>query len=97
MFVFLMSGGSGSGGFMEAFKENPLFIVFNIITSAVVVAFIVERFVFQLTKYRVNSKEFFAQVRKLVAGGNIDRAIKLCEAGLASRTQTRAPTKSTRR
>jgi biopolymer transport protein ExbB len=81
MFVFLLSGGSGSGGFMDAFKENPYFIVANIITSAVVVAFVIERFVFQLTKYRVNSKEFFAQVRKLVAGGNIDRAIKLCEAG----------------
>lgn len=85
MFVFLMSGGaatgSSSGGFMEALRENPYFIGANVITSAIVVAFIVERLVFQLTKYRVNSKEFFAQVRKLVAGGNIDRAIKLCEAG----------------
>ena len=41
---------------------------------------VVERFVFQLTRYRVNSKEFFAQVKKLVTAGNIDRAIKLCEA-----------------
>jgi biopolymer transport protein ExbB/TolQ len=29
----------------------------------------------------VNSKEFFAQVKKLVQAGNIDRAVKLCEAG----------------
>ena len=42
---------------------------------------VVERFAFQLTKYRVNSKEFFAQVKKLVTAGNIDRAIKLCDAG----------------
>jgi len=28
----------------------------------------------------VNSKEFFAQIKKLVAAGNIDRAIKLCDA-----------------
>jgi biopolymer transport protein ExbB/TolQ len=28
----------------------------------------------------VNSKEFFAQIKKLVTAGNIDRAIKLCEA-----------------
>jgi len=28
----------------------------------------------------VNSKEFFAQVKKLVTAGNIDRAIKLCDA-----------------
>jgi biopolymer transport protein ExbB/TolQ len=33
-----------------------------------------------MTRYRVNSKEFFAQVKKLVLAGNIDRAIKLCEA-----------------
>jgi biopolymer transport protein ExbB/TolQ len=33
-----------------------------------------------LTKYRVNAPEFMAQVRKLVQAGNIDRAIKLCEA-----------------
>jgi biopolymer transport protein ExbB/TolQ len=45
-----------------------------------VLTFVVERTVFQLTRYRVNSKEFFAQVKKLVAAGNIDRAIKLCEA-----------------
>jgi biopolymer transport protein ExbB/TolQ len=28
----------------------------------------------------VNSREFMAQIRKLVQAGNIDRAIKLCEA-----------------
>jgi biopolymer transport protein ExbB/TolQ len=33
-----------------------------------------------MTQYRVNSKEFFAQIKKLVTAGNIDRAIKLCEA-----------------
>jgi biopolymer transport protein ExbB/TolQ len=39
-----------------------------------------ERFVFILSKYRVNTEEFMAQVRKLVQAGNIDRAIKMCEA-----------------
>ena len=29
----------------------------------------------------MNSKEFFAQIKKLVTAGNIDRAIKLCDAG----------------
>ena len=28
----------------------------------------------------VNAKEFFGQIKKLVVAGNIDRAIKLCEA-----------------
>ncbi|HEX2870338.1 MAG TPA: MotA/TolQ/ExbB proton channel family protein [Polyangiaceae bacterium] len=49
-------------------------------TSAIVLTIVIERFVFQMTRYRVNSKEFFAQVKKLVSAGNIDRAIKLCEA-----------------
>jgi biopolymer transport protein ExbB len=74
-------GGSGSGGFMEAFKENPTFLSINLVVSALVIALIVERTAFQLGKYRVNSKEFFAQIKKLVTAGNIDRAIKLCDAG----------------
>jgi len=89
MFVVLLEGtgaaaaqsGQGAGGLMEAFKENPLFLSFNLVVSAIVVAIIVERAVFQVTKYRVNSKEFFAQIKKLVTAGNIDRAIKLCDAG----------------
>jgi biopolymer transport protein ExbB/TolQ len=66
---------------MEAFKDNPTFLSVNLVVSAVVVALIVERAAFQLGKYRVNSKEFFAQIKKLVTAGNIDRAIKLCDAG----------------
>ena len=65
---------------VDAFKHNPTFMVLNLCTSAVVLTIVVERFIFQLTRYRVNSKEFFAQVKKLVSAGNIDRAIKLCEA-----------------
>lgn len=78
MFVFLSGGG---GSFMEAFKENPTFLSMNLVVSAIVIAMIIERTAFQLSKYRVNSKEFFAQVKKLVTAGNIDRAIKLCDAG----------------
>jgi biopolymer transport protein ExbB/TolQ len=75
------STASGGNSLMEAFKENPTFLSINLVVSAIVVAVIVERTWFQLTKYRVNSKEFFAQVKKLVVSGNIDRAIKLCDAG----------------
>src|ERR1017187_6683037 len=71
----------GGGGLMGAFKERPTFLVANLVVSAVVVAMIVERVAFQLSKYSVNSKEFFAQIKKLVTAGNIDRAIKLCDAG----------------
>ncbi len=74
-------GSSGHASqLVEAFKNNPTFLTMNMVTSAVVMTIVVERFSFQLTRYRVNSKEFFAQVRKLVVAGNIDRAIKLCEA-----------------
>ncbi len=88
MFVSLLSGapaaaggGSGGAGLVEAFKENPTFLSINLVVSAVVIALIIERAAFQLGKYRVNSKEFFAQIKKLVTAGNIDRAIKLCDAG----------------
>ena len=69
-----------SSQLVEAFKHNPTFMVMNLCCSAVVLTIVVERLVFQLTRYRVNSGEFFAQIKKLVTAGNIDRAIKLCEA-----------------
>src|SRR5580658_6763354 len=91
MFVALLSGvstaaadaggGGSSNGLMEAFKENPTFLSINLVVSAIVMAYVIERAAFQLGKYRVNSKEFFAQIKKLVTAGNIDRAIKLCDAG----------------
>ncbi|MGC4065358.1 MAG: MotA/TolQ/ExbB proton channel family protein [Polyangiaceae bacterium] len=79
-FLLLAAEGTGSSQLISAFKHNPTFIVMNLVTSAVVLTLIAERAIFQLTRYRVNSKEFFAQIKKLVAAGNIDRAIKLCEA-----------------
>jgi biopolymer transport protein ExbB/TolQ len=79
-FLLLAAEGTGSSQLISAFKHNPTFIVMNLVVSAVVLTLISERAVFQLTRYRVNSKEFFAQIKKLVAAGNIDRAIKLCEA-----------------
>lgn len=79
-FLLLAAEGTGSSQLISAFKHNPTFIVMNLVTSAVVLTIIAERAVFQLTRYRVNSKEFFAQIKKLVTAGNIDRAIKLCEA-----------------
>src|SRR6187549_122709 len=78
--LLLAAESSGSSQLVEAFRHNPTFMVLNLCTSAVVLTVVIERFAFQLTRYRVNSKEFFAQVKKLVQAGNIDRAIKLCEA-----------------
>lgn len=67
-------------GIWHALMDGAPFSFINIVVLAVVLAIIAERFVYILTKYRVNSAEFMAQIRKLVQAGNIDRAIKLCEA-----------------
>jgi biopolymer transport protein ExbB/TolQ len=80
LLLLAAQGSTGSSQLVEAFKHNPTFMVLNLVVSAIVLTIVIERFTFQMTKYRVNSKEFFAQIRKLVAAGNIDRAIKLCEA-----------------
>ncbi|MFO0756182.1 MAG: MotA/TolQ/ExbB proton channel family protein [Byssovorax sp.] len=78
--LMLAAEGGGDTGPMAAIKDNPTFLMFNLVVSAVVLTIIAERAAFQLGRYRVNSKEFFAQIKKLVAAGNIDRAIKLCDA-----------------
>src|ERR1700759_2176219 len=80
LLLLAAEGSSGSSQLAEAFTQNPAFMVLNLFSSAIVLTIVIERFIFQLTKYRVNSKEFFAQIKKLVAAGNIDRAIKLCDA-----------------
>lgn len=79
LWMLAAEGGSGAG-LMDAVRHNPTFLIMNVFVSVVVVTIVVERAAFQLTRYRVNSKEFFAQVKKLVTAGNIDRAIKLCDA-----------------
>jgi biopolymer transport protein ExbB/TolQ len=76
----LAAEGGGESQMWSAIKHNPTFLVMNLVVSAIVVTIIIERAAFQLSRYRVNSKEFFAQIKKLVSAGNIDRAIKLCDA-----------------
>jgi biopolymer transport protein ExbB len=78
--LMLAAEGGGEGGMWAAIKDNPTFLMLNLVVSAVVMTIIAERSAFQLGRYRVNSKEFFAQIKKLVVAGNIDRAIKLCDA-----------------
>ena len=78
--MMLAAEGGSDGQMWDAIKHNPTFLLMNLVVSAIVVTIIIERTAFQLGRYRVNSKEFFAQIKKLVAAGNIDRAIKLCDA-----------------
>jgi biopolymer transport protein ExbB len=64
----------------EFLHDGAPFSFINIAILAAVIAIIADRFVHILTKHQVNGEEFMAQIRKLVQAGNIDRAIKLCEA-----------------
>ena len=57
------ASGSGDTGILAAFKENPYFLLLNLVVSAIVLTVVIERFAFQLGRYRVNSREFFAQVK----------------------------------
>lgn len=78
--LMLAAEGGGESLLWGAIKHNPTFLILNLVVSAIVITIIIERAAFQLGRYRVNSREFFAQIKKLVAAGNIDRAIKLCDA-----------------
>ena len=64
----------------EFMQDGAPFSFVNVAILAFVIAVIAERFVHILTKHQVNAEEFMGQIRKLVQAGNIDRAIKLCEA-----------------
>ena len=61
-------------------NEGAPFSFVNVAILAIVLAIIVDRFIHILSKHQVNGEEFMAQIRKLVQAGNVDRAIKLCEA-----------------
>ncbi len=65
----------------DALVEGRPFSFINVAVLAFVIGVIAERFVALQTKFkRVNIEDFMTQVRKLIQAGNIDRAIKLCEA-----------------
>ena len=64
----------------EFMQDGAPFSFINVAILAFVIAVIADRFVHILTKHQVNGEEFMGQIRKLVQAGNIDRAVKLCEA-----------------
>ena len=73
--LLLAADGGGTSQVVAAFKENPTFMVLNLVCSAIVLTIVIERFAFQLSRYRVNSREFFAQVKKLVLAGKVWTAL----------------------
>jgi biopolymer transport protein ExbB/TolQ len=64
----------------EFFKEGGPFMFVNLVILAVAVAIIVERTISLGFKLNLNARPFMEQVQKLVAAGNVDKAIKLTEA-----------------
>jgi biopolymer transport protein ExbB/TolQ len=71
---------ASSGGIKEFYEKVGWAFFVNLFVVVICLATITERTIFLSTKFRVNSRELLAQVRKLVQASNIDRAIKLCEA-----------------
>lgn len=61
--------------------EGSFFMYFIALFAAIALAVAVERMYYIVVRSNVNANKFMAEVRKLVAGGNMERAIGLCEKG----------------
>jgi len=64
----------------DAFTQGGIFMYVILLVSVAAIGLIIERFVFLFFKFNINARAFMAQIDKLVRAGNIDRAIKLCNA-----------------
>ena len=71
-------------GFGKSFSPgDPAFVFMYVIAlfAAAALAIAIERFYYIMIRSNVNADKFMAEIRKLVAGGNMDRAIALCDKG----------------
>jgi biopolymer transport protein ExbB len=64
----------------SAFAEGGIFMYVILVVSVFGLGVIIERFVFLFFKLNINAPAFMAQIERLVRAGNVDRAIKLCNA-----------------
>jgi len=72
------------GKFFESFawgSDGSMFMWTIMIIGAFAIAIGVERVYYIMVRSNVNAVKFMTEVRKLVAGNNLDRAVKLCESG----------------
>ena len=70
--------------FGEAFfwsSPGAFFMYFIALFAALALAIAAERIYYIVVRSNVNADKFMAEIRKLVAGGNMERAIQLCEKG----------------
>jgi len=68
------------GAIAEAFRDGGVWMYLILVMSIFAIGIIIERFIFLFFKYNINATAFMAQIQKLVMAGNVDRAIKLCNA-----------------
>lgn len=77
MNVFLDNFGRAFG-----WGQDGSFYMFAIaLFGAIAAAVAAERIYYIVVRSNVNADKFMAEIRKLVAGGNMERAIELCEKG----------------
>lgn len=62
-------------------SEGSFFMYFIALFAAIALAVAAERLYYIVIRSNVNANKFMAEIRKLVAGGNMERAISLCEKG----------------
>ncbi len=62
-------------------QDGSAFMYAIALFAALALAIAVERIYYIIIRSNVNADKFMAEVRKLVAGGNMERAIQLCEKG----------------
>ena len=70
--------------FGEAFRwsvDGSFYMYAIALFGALAAAIAIERIYYIVIRSNVNADKFMAEIRKLVAGGNMDRAIALCEKG----------------
>lgn len=72
------------GAIADAFRSGGIWMYLILVVSIVAIGIIIERFIFLFFKYNINANAFMAQIQKLVMAGNVDRAIKLCNAAPAA-------------
>jgi biopolymer transport protein ExbB len=77
MEVFLSEFGKSFSTSDSAF----LFMYAIALFGALALAIAIERFYYIMIRSNINADKFMAEIRKLVAGGNMDRAIALCDKG----------------
>ncbi|MFN0061199.1 MAG: MotA/TolQ/ExbB proton channel family protein [Myxococcaceae bacterium] len=73
------SGGAWSA-LVKFFKDGGPFMYVNIFWMACAVAVIIERIITLMFRFNLDVPPFMEQITKLVASGDVDRAVKVCAA-----------------